>query len=727
MALHFNRTVSAELLAELRPGGRFDSLVRYRDELPRFADVQLRRAQGPVCHASLYIGLTSVLNVEERGGMFALSAHKTHRQEGGFDPAWCAFRPAEDLGRDWPAVEGYLDRLLDGRIDPRWYRREGAVHALLCSGGTESYGAVQREAAPWADSPPSVTEIVGTISDMIWAAAQATGRTDAWWPGIRDRGVRKAMGDELDVLAVDGRGRLLCVEAKPADETAGIVWSVAQVLVYAELFARWVDQDSAAAAATLALMAEQRGFLGLLQPSWAQRFDPAMRVAPVVAIGPGRRSPVALERLGDLADALGPVPRHQLVDPVEVWLLGPAGEPTEVWRPHEGPPPPGRGDAVAPPALLGAMMAAGTERVMGLPPDDPGDEVLVELPPTPPTFVRAARKAAEQWKAATDLLPPQAKAAAPYGSASKPLPYVLPVEYQWLNLLPEAREIARSRFEAAAIHWHGDDDGPNPNLLSSQVQCLNALAPLVDRPSDLSRWLAPALPVAQVIPFGAETSSPFDASDHVVFEWQGLVDHLGEWRDNPPIRGTMATSIDAALRYRTPGGSVEMALIEWKYTESYPYGGRLDGAALRHQHRLDRYGRLAFDEQSPVRLDLGVDYEDLFAEPTYQLLRQQLLAWRLEATHELDVSRAVVVYAAPAGNRALLEESLGTHRFRAFAEHRGGLTGGWRALLRRPDRFVSVDTSQLAMPHSICNGDFRQRYSHLLGDARPLTRPVPAL
>jgi len=87
MGLQFNRLVSTELVAELRPEGRFDGLIGRRHELPWVADVQLRRAQGRECHASLYIGLTSVLNVRERGGRFALSAHKTHRAAGGFDPS----------------------------------------------------------------------------------------------------------------------------------------------------------------------------------------------------------------------------------------------------------------------------------------------------------------------------------------------------------------------------------------------------------------------------------------------------------------------------------------------------------------------------------------------------------------------------------------------------------------------------------------------------------------
>ena len=456
-------------------------------------------------------------------------------------------------------------------------------------------------------------------------------------------------------------------------------------------------------------MAHQRAELGLLDAKWTAPVLLPIRVVPVVAIGPGLRSPVALRRLADLSAALDSVTRHPLVDPIEVWLVDQTGDPAEIWYPAAEPPPVGRGAPVPAAAFLGAV------------PDAPSMEPLPTLPPLPAApFTIAARKAAAAWKSTSGDLPPEATLPASYEGKTGPLPFVLPAEYRWHNLLPEAREIARSRFEAAAIQWHGDGDGPNPHLLSSQVQCLNALAPLVDRPADLAHWLGGFLPVAEVIPFGAETDSPYDATDHVVFEWQGLVDHLGEWRGLAPTRGAKATSVDAAVRYRTSTGTVEMALIEWKYTESYPYGGRLGGSALYHQRRIDRYRELASDPASPVRLDRGVDYEDLFAEPTYQLFRQQLLAWQIEAAGELGVTRAVVVHAAPAVNAALLSASLGGHRFRRLAEANGGLIGGWRMLLRRPDRFVSVDTSELVAEGSVCTKDFRKRYAHL-------HNPVPGL
>ena len=310
MGLQFNRTVSAELLHELKPGGRFHSLIQRRHDLMWVADVQTRRGQGPESHASLYIGLTSVLSLRERNGSFALSAHRTHRRAGGFEAAWATFRAPEALAADWTAVDGYLDRLLAGRVDPRWYRREGVLHALLCSGEAASYGPVQREAVPWADASPTVKDRVDAMSGAIWDAVTTAGRSDAWWPGVRDRGVRKAMGDELDVLAIDRDGRLLCIEAKPAEETAGIAWSCAQVALYSELFSRWVADDPAAAAAALSAMAGQRAALGMLDSRWTSPLAAPIRVAPVVAVGPGVRSPVALTRLAAVCASLENVPRH---------------------------------------------------------------------------------------------------------------------------------------------------------------------------------------------------------------------------------------------------------------------------------------------------------------------------------------------------------------------------------------------------------------------------------
>jgi hypothetical protein len=47
-------------------------------------------------------------------------------------------------------------------------------------------------------------------------------------------------------------------------------------------------------------------------------------------------------------------------------------------------------------------------------------------------------------------------------------------------------------------------------MLSSQIQCLNTPAPMVDRPDLLSAWVGQHLTVAEVLSFGAITDSPYD-------------------------------------------------------------------------------------------------------------------------------------------------------------------------------------------------------------------------
>ena len=195
--------------------------------------------------------------------------------------------------------------------------------------------------------------------------------------------------------------------------------------------------------------------------------------------------------------------------------------------------------------------------------------------PDDQTFKLTARHDAIRWKATTGTLPAEARVPGSYRNYDA-LPFCLPRNFHELNLLPEAREVALQRFREAGIPWHdGFEAGPSNHLLDSQLQCANALAPFVRNPAALAAIFGKVLPIDEVLPFsadgGAAHLSSFDTTDSVVFEWQGLENHLNEWVGTP-TRGSKATSADAAIRYRSTDGSIELALIEWKYTESYPTG-----------------------------------------------------------------------------------------------------------------------------------------------------------
>jgi hypothetical protein len=327
-------------------------------------------------------------------------------------------------------------------------------------------------------------------------------------------------------------------------------------------------------------------------------------------------------------------------------------------------------------------------------------------------FETAAQKAAIEWKAASTQLPDEARGPGDYRQY-RALQRCLPKTHHRFNLLEQARDAALSRFGAAGIPWHdGVEGGPSNHLLSSQVQCANALAPFVGDPSALAAIFGHVLPIRTVLPFGAVTGggrlSPFDATDHVVFEWQGLENHLSEWK-GVPTRGSQATSADAAIRYQASDGAIEMALIEWKFTESY-FDRELSTEGTSYNTRRRRYLPILERADGPIRMDL-VDFDDLLADPIYQLMRLALLAHCIERANEQGVDRVRVVYVSPSGNDDL-RRSTCTPGYMAKTGG-GSYFDTWRTVLRRPDRMVFMDSDSLVADGSPLDDEFRRRYSVL--------------
>ncbi|BCW87135.1 hypothetical protein sos41_02610 [Alphaproteobacteria bacterium SO-S41] len=213
------------------------------------------------------------------------------------------------------------------------------------------------------------------------------------------------------------------------------------------------------------------------------------------------------------------------------------------------------------------------------------------------------------------------------------------------NFAPELREMARAYFEGLyGIAWHQHV----AHGLSSQAACINFLMPLATRPDWLSRLVGYALEIAPPIMLPVEPG-PGGTPWYVGFEWIGKADYLNEWpAGKPATRGANATSTDAIVRFEHDG-RIETLLIEWKYSESY--GAPVDAKGT--EKRRARYQHLAFAPRGPLRADLGLTLDDFFWEPFYQMLRQMMLARRMEDAHEADTARVRVLHLSPAGNRDL--------------------------------------------------------------------------
>src|SRR4051812_14734808 len=90
----YDRRVSPEFLAlfdrDVPDGAVASSLVTYANEARFPMDLRFRKdlASGRE-HATLYVGLTAVLNVRAtKKGLLSLHVHPTHMKNGRFDSAW---------------------------------------------------------------------------------------------------------------------------------------------------------------------------------------------------------------------------------------------------------------------------------------------------------------------------------------------------------------------------------------------------------------------------------------------------------------------------------------------------------------------------------------------------------------------------------------------------------------------------------------------------------------
>lgn len=176
----------------------------------------------------------------------------------------------------------------------------------------------------------------------------------------------------------------------------------------------------------------------------------------------------------------------------------------------------------------------------------------------------------------------------------------------------------------------------------------------------------------------------------LALEWIGLENYLGELEHHSGrrTRGANFTSLDAAVRFEDTSGRTQIALIEWKYTESYGRTSKAEGKSGARRQAIYRDFFEAPD--SPIDVSKVPDYLDLFYEPFYQMMRQQLLAHEMEKHHELGAERVTVVHMCPAKNTDF--ERITSANLAPLGD---SATDVWKSLLTNPRRFIRVHTEDL--------------------------------
>jgi hypothetical protein len=325
-----------------------------------------------------------------------------------------------------------------------------------------------------------------------------------------------------------------------------------------------------------------------------------------------------------------------------------------------------------------------------------------EGPRKPSPYASRFNKHLTAWKQATTTLPPEAKLPGLYlreGKLEGVYPICLPREFAALNLLPEVRAGAIALFADLDIRWHDHvDGGPSNHLRDSQVQCVNALFAMVSDPERIKRAFGSYVDIDEVL--------EIEPGRFLTFEYIGPIDPFREGIHHGVEvgreRGSKSTSVDAAFKYRTSGGVIELALVEWKFTEAYAGRSSSRGSNATREQRY----RAAWEAaDGAVRTDL-VDLDVLFDEPFYQLVRQQLLAQELERAGAEGAHVVRVLHVLDPANEAY-QHSLPRPELRALGET---VDDVWSRLLRRPDRFQHVDPA-VFLDAAVTSPEYVARYA----------------
>ena len=534
--VRYDRRVSPQFLEHLAPDGVAASLAKYAKSALFPLDLRLRSdVKSGVDHASLYVGLTAVLKIQSsKTGLLKLSVHQTHQENGGFDSNWSKARTAADLAKIWPDVELYLDRIIPIAALTHG-RKEGAVQAAVAAHHSHQRVVLDREVTPSFRSSNYKKSFMEEAQAPILAALRAA--------GLGFAGVPKSLGNECDALALDADGRVLAIEIKPLG-AGTIVWVVAQATMYARILQRWIDLDDTpddGPDVVLSEMLEQRRVLRLAP---AQEINPSkdLRVVPVVALQRGASAEM-VRRMVRVRDVLATADVG--VEPVEIYEVN----------------------------LMGELIPLDESRL----PDG--------KPQATPTYVADSNRLAAAWKRASTVLPAEAKAPGVVKSRSGSpveVDYALPRDYAEHNLLPEVRSLALDLFRDLDISWHQGANGkPSNHLRSSQVQCVNALGQMMRDRTRIERAFGTVLDIASVRDFGEIDAS--ERGRYLTFEFIATNNYFGEARS----RGAMSTSVDAAFAYSTSDGVNGLALVEWKFTETYEGADR--NADAKRAERRRRY------------------------------------------------------------------------------------------------------------------------------------------
>jgi hypothetical protein len=270
-----------------------------------------------------------------------------------------------------------------------------------------------------------------------------------------------------------------------------------------------------------------------------------------------------------------------------------------------------------------------------------------------------------------------------------------------LNLWEDIRANALEYFSAKNIHWHTNDVENNPetipegDMLSSQISCVNHLLLLRKNQyyaNAILKNIDKRIVSAEIVRDG------YGDDGYVEFESWGTKEnnnplnekecgtlHGKRWRRE---RGAFSTSVDSIMVGKKDDGRNILVLIEWKFTEDYTkdYDGKKYKGKTSNRKEYDK---LLMDRESPI---IQIDnFDDLYYDPFYQLMRQTLLGWKAAKDYYCD--EYIHLHIIPDENLQIQEITSPN-----LISKGSNMSNVWENLLKEPFRYKMLSPEKLLSP-----------------------------
>lgn len=217
--------------------------------------------------------------------------------------------------------------------------------------------------------------------------------------------------------------------------------------------------------------------------------------------------------------------------------------------------------------------------------------------------------------------------------------------------------------------------------------CVNTLFPMATNKELLQNVFQIYFPeMKEPLPFVTDEPLSNGNSPYMCFEFAGKKTHF-DGEINWPQRGANCTSLDFAFFFRRYDGKRQLVLGEWKYTEEYK------SHKLPPKEEVNKTRWNTYEEDFQIWRSNNPNvptYENYFVEPFYQLMRQSVLADKMQLEREMNADVVVHLHISPKSNKEFSDSFTSP----IFAKYGNTVLDAWKGIALQ-DKFISVHSESL--------------------------------